>query len=302
MKLSYVKLSLAEAAIIEHLLETISKNNTIEQNAQYLSGQLEQIEILNNNFTQLKTEELDCIIVENLPIITNLDLAKTLSFAMSLMIGETFQYLQQNDGEVTAEVKPLAGYEHTISSGGKVLLGWHTDDCMIAKDSRAYWIQLSGFYNPDNICTNIAFIDDIVPMLSETTLQILMNQPYYLIIPASFRVEKIWTEVCPIISINSSGKYEIGVSAYNDIKCPNQESHDALHELMEVSSKCKHSINLQPGNAIFFNNNRLLHSRDPIHSERLVLRTYMIESLAGLRSRTETTEGRVFDLKHLIME
>jgi hypothetical protein len=71
---------------------------------------------------------------------------------------------------------------------------------------------------------------------------------------------------------------------------------------MEVASKCKHSINLQPGNAIFFNNNRLLHSRDPIHSERLVLRTYMIESLDGLRSRTGTTEGRVFDLKHLIME
>ncbi len=305
MPLEKITLSSEDNRFLQGLIAGINSNCIIEEKAtQIHKAIIEENPSWLNYLYRLKNENIDCVIIENLPSFKNIssDLvkAKILSFALSLIIGEPFQYIQQNTGEITAEVKPLKGYENTVSSGGKIFLGWHTDDCMIEEDSRAKWIQLLGFYNPANIFTNIAFIDDIVAQLSQKSLQILKEQPYKLTIPASFRVDKIWIDVAPIIYLQKN-KYQIGVSAYTDIECYNADSEIALNELMNLAEKCKISLNLQPGNAIFFNNNRLLHSREVIPHDRLVLRTYMLPSLVGIQKRSGTNLGRVFDVKNLII-
>lgn len=305
MRLEKVILSTEDNKFLESLISATDINCIIEEEAAKISRSItDKNPDWINCLYRLKNDDIDCVIIENLPKFksasSDLLKAKVLSFALSLIVGEPFQYIQQNNGEITAEVKPLKGYENTVSSGGKIFLGWHTDDCMIEEDSRAKWIQLLGFYNPANTLTNIAFIDDIIAKLSCKSLEILKKQPYKLIIPASFRVQKIWIDVAPIIYLQNNN-YQIGVSAYTDIECYTEASKLALQELMNIAQQCKISINLQPGNAIFFNNNRLLHSRDIIPNDRLVLRTYMIPNLAGIQKRSGTKSGRVFDLKKLII-
>jgi hypothetical protein len=304
-KLQNITLSNCESQTIADLINNTDHELDIETNAINLKTRISKISPqLLTLINSIKNDQIDCLVIKNLPNFHNneFDLikAKTLSFALSLLVGQPFQYLQQNNGEIIAEVKPLLGYEHTVSSGGRVFLGWHTDDCMIQEDSRAKWIQILGFYNPEHIMTNLAFIDDIVSKLSKKSLNILQTEPYKLIIPASFRIEKMWIDIAPIIYIQNN-HYKIGISAYTDIECYNHHSRIALQELIEIADQCKIPINLQSGNAIIFNNSRLLHSRDLIAHYRLVLRTYILPTLDGIRTRANNNSGRIFDLKNLII-
>ena len=150
-------------------------------------------------YRQLRSRPgIDAIFVDNLPTFRNepeeLAGAKVWAMSLAVLLGEPFQYLQQNGGEIAAEVTPTSDLEDTSSSGGKINLGWHSDDCFLRPRFRTKWIQLLGFHNPDRILTSIALVDEILGGLSRETLAQLLQRKYEVKLPASFRLGEAWSE------------------------------------------------------------------------------------------------------------
>jgi hypothetical protein len=88
---------------------------------------------LTSNYQLLRKQikQVDGCYISKLPMFSNKELlaSKIFAFTLSKILGEPFQYLQQNNGEIVAEITPTLGLENSNSSGGRVSFGWHSDDC-----------------------------------------------------------------------------------------------------------------------------------------------------------------------------
>ena len=247
------------------------------------------------------------IYIDKLPIFDNthqgLITSKIFALSLSKVLGEPFQYLQQNNGDIVAEITPAAGLENMNSSGGKVSFDWHSDDSFLVGNHRTKWIQLLGYHNPGEVLTKIATVDDIVRKLNKSTLNLLTQKQFLVKLPSSFDLTSSWSDKISIIRINAEYQYEINVPTYNVKPAieTNQEAWDAIHELIEAANESQQLFYLDKGSLLTFNNDRLLHAREAIKTERLVLRTYIRPNLELLRLHSRNS-GRVFDLAHLVAE
>lgn len=219
---------------------------------------------------------------------------------MGLIVGEPFQYEQQNNGDIVAQIKPVQSLEQTNSNAGKMSFGWHSDDSFLPSKFRTKWIQLTGFYNPDKILTKISLIDEIIQNLSNQSLHKLTLKNYKVKVPTSFGLGDIWSDGIPLIRINGANQFEIGVPTYHVIPAdPADKSADlAFNDLRSSINKCEKSFCIESGTALIFNNDRLLHARDEIQTDRLVLRVYIKPNLDDLILATDSN-NRVFDLGKL---
>lgn len=286
-------------------IDTDPDNATIEKVAKFFLQKLQvNTPIFVNELLEAK-DKFDAIYIEGLPKFGNtkkeLNCAKIISFMMGLIIGEPFQYEQQNNSDVVAQIKPAQGLEQTNSNACKISFGWHSDDCFLPSKFRTKWIQLTGFYNPDKILTKISLIDEIIQHLPVQSLSKLMLKNYKVKIPTSFGLGDIWSDDIPLIRINGDNKFEIGAPTYHVIPVnPTDKLTDlAFNDLMISTNKCAKSFCIESGTALIFNNDRLLHARDEIKTDRLALRVYIKYSLDDLISATGSN-NRVFDLGKLI--
>jgi hypothetical protein len=298
------KTKLAIDSFLEHI-DIDADNATIEKLARFFLQELYiNTPIFINELSEAKNK-FDAIYVKGLPKFDNtrkeLNCAKTISFMIGLIIGEPFQYEQQNNGDIVAQIKPVQGLEQTNSNAGKMSFGWHSDDCFLPSKFRTKWIQLTGFYNPDKILTKISLIDEIIQNLSSQSLSKLMLKNYKVKAPTSFGLGDIWSDDIPLIRVNGDNKFEIGVPTYHVIPADSEDKSAGLafNDLMNSINKCEKSFCIESGTALIFNNDRLLHARDEIQSDRLVLRVYVKPNLDDLISATNS-DNRVFDLGKLV--
>ena len=257
---------------------------------------------LQKGLASLKNGMLNSILVENLPTFHHEENAelktRVLSMLISCMVGNPFQYQQQNHGEIVARVSPEMGREDTHSSSGRKKFGWHSDDSFLDERFRTDFIQLSGFYNPAQVQTNLSSISEILEFLDEETVCELMKPQFSIGMPASFRVAEgdVKTRV-PVLWFDGNRKMNMAVSEYN-VKSMTVAGEWALKRLFQAAEICAENYNLQPGNLLIFNNNRFLHARGEIIGERTVFRIYIKESLKHLAPYSQSKN--VFDLTQII--
>src|SRR6185437_1919633 len=110
-----------------------------------------------------------------------------MSLLIACILGNPFQFLQQNQGEVVARVTPEAGFENTNSSSGRMRFGWHTDDSFLDEEFRTDFILLSGYHNPSNVKTSISLIDAIRDQIDPDLFCELLKPAFSLGLPTSFR-------------------------------------------------------------------------------------------------------------------
>lgn len=278
------------AKLIAHTLRLLAPN---------LATQLEQMRT---------NDDIIAISISNLAKLNNNDVnhvrvAKYISLGLSFLLGEPFQYYEQEPKEIVSEIRPKPHLKNTQSSGGLLAFDWHTDESCFPVRFRATWLCLYGIYNPNNVLTKIAPIDQILKHLSNSDKAILMSKRYKIELPKSFKVESSrYTPPVSVLRINGDGHYEIAVRT-NDIipsDPKDTEAMAAIQKIIRASELSMSKFCIDDGSCLIFNNNRSLHSRDAIAGERIVLRTYARPSLDHLRKHAEEIQPNIFAAKDLI--
>ena len=124
-----------------------------------------------------------------------------------------------------------------------------------------------------------------------------MLKNYKVKIPTSFNMGQSFSEDIPLININIDNRYEVRVPTYN-VNCNNETSRNAFDKLMLAIENCKKKLCIENGTAVIVNNNRLLHSRNKIEGDRLILRTYIKKNIDDLTIDTGS-DNNIFDLEEL---
>lgn len=214
---------------------------------------------------------------------------------------EPFQYLQQNNGDIAAEIKPTSDLIDTPSSGGKIEFGWHTDDCFFNQKFRTTWIMLAGYFNPDDVRTSLASIDDIITQLDDKNLSILMSKRFKVRVPISICKDEYYRDNMAIIRINGSQEYEIGTPIFDTIPMVESdiEAFESLETLINAANKVAYNGHITDDAILIFNNDKFLHARAVIPNDRLILRIYIRDDLKQLRLKT-LSNGNVFDSLKLL--
>lgn len=258
-------------------------------------------------FLKLYKNESNCgVFIEGLPgieySVNDIQKGEYISLIFSFMLGEPFQYLQQNDGKLVGHITPKEGFEMTQSGLSRGNFGWHTDDRLFAPEFRTKWIQLLGIHNPEKAETIIAPIDEIVKKLSPEIIRVLMEKRFEVKMPTSFGFRNmIWSEPLSIIWNGEQERYLVGVPTYNVrvVDAADDVAKNALTQFLAVLDSCKQSVVLDKSSLLVFNNDRVLHGRTAFSGDRLVLRTYVRPDLTALRDKTRS-QGYVFDARLLI--
>jgi hypothetical protein len=300
-----IKLEAIYAEVIKHVNEAPTQNSVL---AQFISLRIKQeLPRIAECILQLhNTQHNPALLLSGLPTAIHderhIAACELMSLSFAYILGEPFQYLQQNDARLVARVTPIEGFENTQSGSSRGNFGWHTDDRIFDRDFRTQWIQLMGIHNPGHSHTLIAPIDEIIQRLPQNILKILMEERFEVKMPTSFGFKKqIWSQPISIISINTMNEYEVGVPTYHvrPINHLDNATQDALNVFINTIESCRYEVTLSSDNLLIFNNNRVLHGRSPIPGDRLILRTYVRSDLNALQS-VSSSNGNIFDARLLL--
>lgn len=253
-----------------------------------------------------ETINTSATIIEGLPKIfndqqDNLHIAKKMALATAFVVGEPFQYLQQNNGHLVADIKPNPSLRDTQSSGGAVEFGWHTDDAFFIPDVRTHWIMLWGYWNPGKTRTKLSPLNEIINRLPSATIGVLLQKRFSIRIPVTIGGnDERWTKPISILRTNNHQEYEIAVPTF-DVKPElenDDEARNAIESLVDAADSVQTQYSLEDGSLMIFDNNRCLHARDRISSDRHIFRIYIRPDLEELKKQVEGSEY-VFDAARL---
>lgn len=288
------------------------KNNCLEEHssvlARFMSEKIKQdAPQLVSNIEKLRDANApSAIVISGLPDMhddhPHLHTGELMSLSYAFLLGEPFQYVQQNEGKLVARVSPRDGFENTQSGFSRGHFGWHTDDRIFLSEHRTRWIQLLGIHNPSQSQTLLAPIDLIVTQLSPVILAILMENRFEVKMPTSFGFKNnIWSQPICLLWVNEKEEYEVGVPTYHvrPVNPADACAQEALALLLSVIDRCQYHVTLMPDTLLIFNNDRVLHGRTPIAGDRMILRTYVRPDLIALRKATGSVNN-VFDARFLM--
>jgi hypothetical protein len=202
-----------------------------------------------------------------------------------------FTYREQSDGRVVHRVEPAPGRDSERGNGGRVRLGFHSDDAAVPSTFRATVLDLLTLDNPGATATYYVETSEIVRHLSTEHLRILRSSRFRLPNPDSFAVfegQLIYSEPRPVLRMVDDGEVEISCALYS-VKAARGDkvARGALRALRSaVRDSEVQRVVLKRGELLAFSNRFGLHARDPITDGRRLRRVYAREDLTCLRSAT----------------
>lgn len=218
---------------------------------------------------------------------------------------QPLSYRQEKGDALIHEVAPSIGKEKTLSNGGRVPLGFHTDDSILKRHYRPEYLMLLGLINQNQTPTYIARLDDALQELDERHKQILREPHFRVETPQSFNLwggKIIQSELRPLVSKGPQGKDEIAGNLYA-VKTEDKEAQAALHAISNILPQVAIPIVLQPGTLLIFNNHRCLHARAAVTGKRWLQRIFCRTELTSLRRATRTNSNcHIFDIHHIVLE
>ena len=228
-----------------------------------------------------------------------------LSLALAALVGEPFQYTQQNGGRLIARLALKPGSEKKANTGeGNGEFQAHTDDRILAPGFSTDLIQLYGIRNDGGAWTTFTPLDMVLPELSEPAKQVLAEPRYVSKAPASFGFKQaVWSAPLPVLWKDESGACQVGLPTFNCRPAVDGDNvaQEALDEFIRLVNDERFitRVVIGPGTIFTLQNNRGLHARSAFEGYRLVLRTYIRGNLTPLRTKTGTT-GNLFDAWKLL--
>lgn len=214
-------------------------------------------------------------------------------------------YFEEKGDELIHQIAPVLNSEHTLSNGGKVKLGMHTDDSFLHKDVRPEFLALLCLINQPCTPTDIASVRQAYELLSAKHQQLLMQPLFRVKTPDSFDKglgnRKILSELRPIVSLDDTGSLCAAGNLYA-VECKDQSAQIALLAFGEALEDVSKSIVLQPGNLLIFNNAKVFHSRGQIREgDRYLQRVFGRVDLDVIRKETNATKDEyIFSVKDLL--
>lgn len=244
---------------------------------------------------------IDAVYIKGFP--TEPDVARNIMLGLSSLLGDLFNYDQQNDGKILMELRPAKGSESNTNSTADHF-GLHSDDAAVPRGARTEFISLYGLENPPNTLTGFApTLEALDSMRTDQATKLLVGKlserDFQVRMPVSFGLEsEVWSEPCALVTIDESGDVETRFPSYavRPINDGDLAAHAAIAAFHGALRGRVVSVPLDPGCFLTFNNNRGCHERGTIgKGDRLILRTYSTSSIEYLREVTGV-DGPVFPI------
>lgn len=310
IRLSEFEKSAVDLAINEALEKRPFLTEMDKVNASYSACQNFKHELSTKNvesFDLLKRRKsIKAIFIDNLPSGT-LDFDELLVISISSILGMPFQYIQQNEGKLAGHVTIRCGSEgRNDTSEGSSYFPPHTDDRAIPDNYRCEFISLLGVRNSNRIKTLIIPLESILDKLETDEIESLLKPAYRFKVPYSFGfLNEIWSEPLPILTLTENDQYRIGLPTpdWKTVHPFDERSRNAAEKVIQVAEALDSiPLVIEQGNMVIFDNDRVLHSREAVTGDRLLLRVYTRSSLTSLRQIARTSTENIYDAWPLIIK
>ena len=262
-------------------------------------------------FRRIQTDETDLAVLSGLPLSDDLeptptgwDMAQKNSaghreeivlMLCSAVLGEPFAWGDQQNGRIMHDVCPAPGKERSETSGSSTApLSLHTEDAF--HQCRCDYVALYCLRNRDRIGTTVVRADRLD--LPERLSGILSEK--------RFLHRPVQSHVGP--HGHSSGAAEVDAILFgppeacylridfDDTCAADEDDHaatEAITELYKYACSAQEKVVLEPGDAIFLDNYRVVHGRDPFQprydgTDRWLKRVNLIRDLRRVFMATET--------------
>lgn len=225
---------------------------------------------------------------------------------LAQLIGEPVGYLTEKEGRLIHDVAAVRGGQSSQTNQScAVFLNYHND--ITYDDSGTYHVTNPDFLlllclraSPDGRgCTAYADARAVLAELDEDVVEVLRRRLFRLNAPGTYCREHngnaaLWSDPVPLVH---GPRYapELAVSA-NGVAPLNQDAERAWQALADTCRRpgVAQRVDLRPGDALFINNRKGLHSREPFHEDyagagRWLQRCYVRRSLWDLRHRATGT-------------
>src|SRR5665213_239999 len=205
------------------------------------------------------------------------------------MHGDILYYLNEKLGAPIQEVVPIQGLEGIQSNAGRVQFGFHSDNAFLPRRFRQNGILLYGLRNQDAatlVLTAGQILEAAPADLAASLAKPIFRHAY----PASFSLPGSATlsAPCPILWRDELGLTRVS-AASSSIEPLTPEAAEALNRFRALLISLEPArVVVQPGTALLFKDDRVLHGRDSFAGSRWLQRAYFTDSLDPLRKVTRS--------------
>lgn len=218
------------------------------------------LQVRENNIGLIKNLPLEELIPNTPTVRYELDSIPMFSDSVLSTISALFGYIYTFKGKFTIRhihnIYPALGDENSQLGYSKGELEWHVEDGF--HNDRADWIGLLCLRGNENAKTKIARSKDI---LEHSVLPNVLFKPYFnLRFDDSFDESMQSTLVKTSVFNKVEDNYEIIFDPFYTV-CEDDEAAKALHFVKEIAEIVHQEVILEPGDAVFFNNKKTIHSR-----------------------------------------
>jgi len=263
---------------------------------------LSGIESIHTTYKELSEGRTNYISISNLPTSKdNPQVGEFIAIGLSKFLGVPFQYKEQNEGRLNGHLTPKEAFADKKDTGeGDGIFGWHTDDAIFEKELRTTWIQLYCECNDSKTITKIAVLSDIIDQLDNRDVDLLMEDRFVFIPPHSFHVTDETFLRCGKVLDLVGDTFEISYSSYN---CFPQDKNDVeaksvLKQIHKIADQISEEVTLAKGQALTFNNNRVIHCRNAVLGKRSLYRTYIRENL-DVMNHAKASKSNIYSIYDL---
>ncbi|MFH9349080.1 TauD/TfdA family dioxygenase [Kitasatospora sp. NPDC017646] len=262
-------------------------------------------------FRRVQSDETDVAVLSGLPLREDLeptptgwDMAEKLGAGAreeivltlcSAVLGEPFAWGDQQNGRIVHDVCPAPGKERSETSGSSTApLSLHTEDAF--HQCRCDYVALYCLRNPDRIGTTVVRAERLD--LPERLSAILSEKRFH------HRPDQ--SHIGP--QGHSSGAVDVDAILFGpresrylridfDDTCAadenDREAREAIAELYTYVVDAQERVALEPGDAIFLDNYRVVHGREPFRprydgTDRWLKRVNLIRDLRRVFTATES--------------
>jgi L-asparagine oxygenase len=204
---------------------------------------------------------------------------------------QPFGYLEERDGAIVHDVRPVPGHEEAQSSLGQAAFDAHSDVAFLPPSARPQFLSLFCIENEGRTATLVWDLDRLLAMLPDRVVQ-LLSQPIFKQIPPLTFQAALGAQPLPGHRILEGGS--VAYSAQGTRAGDGPGSREALQAFEEAIDRAEpERVTLEPGSLLILDNLHSLHGRETICGARWLQRIYSRHDLAPLAAGA-TAERAVF--------
>ncbi len=224
--------------------------------------------------------------------------------AIEAEVGRPYAFIEQYDGRLVQDIRPVPGRERELSSRGRAPLVLHTDDAFLDRRARPEAVALVGIEHHDAVPTLIVRLDDVIDSLTPNTVQVLMSSSFVHASPPTFDLPcEVGAEVTcrPILRQRPDGVFEAALSASGPATKVDRRLDRHVAVFRRAAREAPSAqLRFAPGCVHVISNTRLLHGRPGVVTNRWLKRVYLRRDLSDLDALAPTGSPSVYSAARMV--